>query len=103
MRPVEENRQIALRFTKEILNKGNTDEAENFVTPDFAYRTRGESMTGTEEFEEWVSSDRDIFSNIHYTVVDTIAESDKVAAAWIVEGTHARKEISRDSSYPQEI
>jgi steroid delta-isomerase-like uncharacterized protein len=51
----------------------------------------GESVKGVEKFKERLSSDRDIFSNLHYTVVDTIAESGKVAAAWIVEGTHDKE------------
>jgi hypothetical protein len=51
----------------------------------------GESVKGIEKFKERVSSDRDIFSNLYYTVVDTIAEPGKVAAAWIVERTHDKE------------
>jgi hypothetical protein len=33
MNTVEENKQSALRFIDEILNKGNIDEVDSFVTP----------------------------------------------------------------------
>lgn len=88
---LDENKQFAWQFIDEIFNKGNMQEANRFITSDFIYHARGEDVEGLEKFKEWVSSDRNVFPDIHYTLVDEIAEYGKVAIAWIVEGTHDKE------------
>jgi steroid delta-isomerase-like uncharacterized protein len=88
---LEEVKQIAWNFIDEIFNKGNVREADRFVTPGFIYHARGEDIEGIEKFKEWVSSDVGVFSDIQYTLADSIAENNKVSAAWIVKGTHDKE------------
>jgi steroid delta-isomerase-like uncharacterized protein len=86
-----EKKQIAREFIDEIFNKVNLETISKFVTPDFIYHSSGEDVTGMENFKEWVSSDHSIFPDIHFTIVDSIAEFGKVATAFIVEGTHGKE------------
>jgi steroid delta-isomerase-like uncharacterized protein len=86
-----DNKQIAERFIDEIFNKGNLDGVDRFVTSDFIYHARGEDVSGIENFKEWVSSDRSAFPDIRFTILDSISELNKVATAWIVEGTHTKE------------
>jgi steroid delta-isomerase-like uncharacterized protein len=86
-----ENKRIAETFIDEIFNKGILEGVNRFVTTDFTYHVRGEDITGTENFKEWVSSDRSIFPDIRYTILDSISEFNKVATTWIVEGTHEKE------------
>jgi steroid delta-isomerase-like uncharacterized protein len=86
-----ENKQIAQKFIEEIFNDGNLEAVSRLVTPDFIYHARGEDVTGMENFKEWVSSDRSIFPDIRFTIVDSISEFNKVATAWIVEATHTKE------------
>jgi steroid delta-isomerase-like uncharacterized protein len=88
---IAENKQIAEKFIDEIFNEGNLEEVSRFVTSDFTYHARGEDVTGTEDFKDWVSSDRSIFPDIRFTVEESISELNKVATAWIVEGTHQKE------------
>jgi steroid delta-isomerase-like uncharacterized protein len=88
---LEETKQLAWKFVDEIFNKGNINEVDRFVTPDFIYHARGEDIEGLEKFKEWFSSDTGIFSDIKITLVDSLAEYGKVATAWIVEGTHEKE------------
>jgi steroid delta-isomerase-like uncharacterized protein len=88
---LEEIKQLAWKFVDEIFNKGNINEADKFVTPDFIYHARGEDIEGLEKFKEWFSSDTGVFSDIRITLVDSLAEYSKVASAWIVEGTHGKE------------
>lgn len=88
---LEETKQLAWKFVDEIFNKGNINEADKFVTPDFIYHARGEDIEGLEKFKEWFSSDTGVFSDIRITLVDSFAEYGKVATAWIVEGTHEKE------------
>ena len=88
---LEETKQLAWKFVDEIFNKGNINEEDRFVTPDFIYHARGEDIEGLEKFKEWFSSDTGVFSDIRITLVDSLAEYGKVATAWIVEGTHEKE------------
>jgi steroid delta-isomerase-like uncharacterized protein len=86
-----ENKRIVQEFLDETYNKGNLKNTDRFVTPDFVYHARGEDIEGIEAYNDWVSSDRSIFPDIKFTIVDSIAESGKVASAFIVEGTHEKE------------
>jgi predicted ester cyclase len=68
----------------EIWNKGNLDDVDKFVISDFIYHERGD-VTGIENFKEWVSSDLSVFPDLRFTIVDSIAEFNKVATAWFLE------------------
>ena len=88
---LEEIKQLAWKFIDEIFNKGNVNEADRLVTPEFIYHARGEDIEGLQKFKEWVSSDRGVFSDIRFTLAESLAEYDKVATAWIVEGIHNKE------------
>ena len=93
-----EHKRIVHEFLDETYNKGNLKNTDRYVTSDFIYHARGQSIEGIEAYNEWVSSDRSIFPDIKVTIVDSIAESGKVASAFIVEG-YSRKGISWHSGY----
>lgn len=86
-----EHKRIVQEFLDETYNKGNLKNTERYVTPDFIYHSRGEDIEGIEGYNEWVSSDRSIFPDIRFTIVDSIAESGRVASAFIVEGTQKKE------------
>ena len=88
-----ENKRVVQEFLDETYNKGNMKNTDRYVTPDFIYHARGESIEGIEAYNEWVSSDRSIFPDIRVTIVDSIAESSKVASDFYC-GRHTRKGIS---------
>jgi predicted SnoaL-like aldol condensation-catalyzing enzyme len=88
-----ERKRIVHEFIDETYNKGNLNNTDRYVTSDFIYHARGVSIEGIEAYNEWVSSDRSIFPNIHVTIVDSIEESEsgRVASAFIVEGTQGKE------------
>lgn len=86
-----ENKRIVQEFIDETYNKGNLENINKFVTPDFIYHARGEDIEGIEAYNEWVSLDRSIFPDITFTILESIAESGKVATAFTVEGTHEKE------------
>ena len=57
-----ENKRVVQEFLDETYNIGNLKNTDRYVTPDFIYHARGESIEGIEAYNEWVSSDRSIFS-----------------------------------------
>ena len=88
---IAENKQIAEKFIDEIWNRGNLEGVSRFVTPDLIYHARREDVRGIENFKKWVFTDRNIFPDIRFTIVDSISEFNKVATYWIVEATHQKE------------
>jgi len=88
---LEETKLLAWKFVDEIFNKGNINEADKLVTPEFIYHARGEDIEGLEKFKEWFTSDTGVFEDIRFTLADSIAENGNVATAWMVEGTHEKE------------
>ena len=86
-----EIKQIAGQFFDDVYNQGNLGSINSLVTPGFVYHARGEDVDGIENFKKWISSDRAAFPDMQFTVVDSIAESGKVATAFVVEGTHEKE------------
>jgi steroid delta-isomerase-like uncharacterized protein len=87
----EANKKAARDFINEILNKGNLENVNRIVTTDFAFHSVEEDLLGIEKFKTCVASDQVTFHNIKYTVIDCIAERDKVAAIWVIEATHEKE------------
>jgi len=86
-----EIKQIAGQFFDDVYNQGNLGSINSLVTPGFVYHARGEDVDGIENFKKWISSDRAAFPDMQFTVVDSIAESGKVATAFVVKGTHEKE------------
>lgn len=85
MSPVE-NKRIARDFIEEMFNKGNVENANRFVTPDFIYHAMAEDIVGVDKFKACVATDHATFRDMHFTYIDGIAEGNKVATTWMLEG-----------------
>jgi steroid delta-isomerase-like uncharacterized protein len=85
-----QNKTIARKFVQEIFNNGNVDEAKNLVTPDIIYHGLDE-VRGIEGLKKWVLGDRESFPDMQVTIVDDIAEQDKVAMRWKLKGTFEKE------------
>jgi steroid delta-isomerase-like uncharacterized protein len=79
------------QFFDDVYNQSNLENLDNLLTPDFVYHARGEDVEGIENFKKWISSDRAAFPDMRFTMVDSIAESGKVASTFVVEGTHEKE------------
>jgi|SRR5215831_2001283 len=86
-----ENKRIAREFIEEMFNKGNVDNANRFVTPDFIYHARGEDINGLDKFKACVATDHTTFRDMRFTFIDGIAEGNKVATTWFLEGIQQRE------------
>ena len=86
-----EIKQITRQFFDDAYNQGNLEGIENLVTPSFVYHARGEDVQGLENFKKWIASDRAAFPDMRFTIVDSIAEYNKVASTFVVEGTHKKE------------
>jgi len=82
---LEENKAIVRRWIEEI-NKGNLGILDELVAPDFFHPTH--QLRGPEGIKQFYTMFLNVFSDIHETVKDIIAEGDKVWHYFECTGTH---------------
>ncbi len=83
----EEKKAIAKRFLHELWNRSNFELVDQML----ASASDGHSSTvirGPEGAMAFVPSLRSAFPDLRFTVLDQIAEEDKVATRWKLDGTH---------------
>jgi steroid delta-isomerase-like uncharacterized protein len=86
----EQNAAVVGRYFNELLSQGRTDVIEEILAPAFAFRipTLPEPIRGPDGFRTFVTTLRTAFPDIVFTVERQIAEGDKVASRWTIQGTH---------------
>jgi steroid delta-isomerase-like uncharacterized protein len=75
---VEENKELVHRFADERMNNGNLDIHDEMLAPSL----------DTEEWKAWIRYLGAAFRNIRYTILDIIAEDDKVVLHWRFSAMH---------------
>jgi steroid delta-isomerase-like uncharacterized protein len=85
----EANKLIMLRFT-EFINSASEKLAVELISPDAVFHVPGrpEPMRGPAGYLAIIGMMRGGFPDIQWTLEETIAEGDKVAARFTMRGTH---------------
>lgn len=89
------NKSIAQQFVEEVLNKGNFDKIKNLITPNIVWHGQYKEVKGLKSFKKWISLERTIFPDMQFSIVDNLAEHDKVAIRWVLQATLKKKSSNR--------
>ena len=86
---LETNRRVMRRFT-EFINTASEKLATELISPDAIFHVpgRSEPMRGPAGYLAIIGMMRGGFPDIQWTLEETVAEGDKVAARFIMRGTH---------------
>lgn len=86
----EQNKNLFRRVVNEVWNDGNFDRIEEMVSDDFVihFPRAGEEIKGPENVKQYCANLRNAFPDIHFTIIDQIAEDNKVVTHWSATGTH---------------
>ncbi|WP_025723018.1 ester cyclase [Paenibacillus polymyxa] len=86
---IEANKQQMHRFT-EFINTASVKLAEELIAPDaiFYVPAREDAMKGPDGYLAIIQMMRTGFPDIQCTLKEMVAEGDKVAARFIMRGTH---------------
>ena len=86
---VEENKAIMRRYF-DVFEQGNIDLLDELLAPDYLNHTPAtpELPTGPEGVKGVVSMFRSAMPDLRVVIEDMIAEGDKVATRYTLEGTH---------------
>ena len=79
------NKQLVERLYRDCINTGRLELTEELISQDFV-GSRGEK--GPAEFAQTIAIVRKGFPDVRFIVEDLVAEGDRVAARWKMEGMH---------------
>jgi steroid delta-isomerase-like uncharacterized protein len=85
-----ETNALKMRLFTKFINTGNKQLAEELIASDAIFWVPGrpDPMRGLEGYMNILGMMRSGFSDIQWTLEETIAEGDKVAARFTMRGTH---------------
>ena len=87
----ETNKALSRRFLEEVFNKGKLNVLDEIIASDHVSTGPGTLPglpTGPEGQKQLVTTYRNAFPDVHFTVDEQIAEGDKVVTRWTGRGTH---------------
>ena len=82
-----DNKNVLRRLYGEFVDRGNAGVLEEIVAPDFASEA-APAVKGIEAVKAVVLPVREAFPDLHHTIHDLVAEGDRVAVRWTMQGTH---------------
>ena len=89
---LEENRAVVRRFIEEVLNQRKTELLDELLAPDHVlyHPALPKPVHGLEGTRAATINVLDSFSAVTFTIVEMVAEGDKVAVRFTVAGTHPK-------------
>jgi len=86
----DQNKEIAQRYYKEIMNQGNLATIDELMSPDFLFTipTHPDPYRGPDGFKNLVTMLRGAFPDVTLSVEHLVAEGDTVVGHWTGRGTH---------------
>jgi predicted ester cyclase len=84
------NKQVVIRFNREVIEQGNADALQALLAPDFINRTAAPGVPPGPD-GMWHMIDRVLrpaFPDLRVEIHDQIAEGDKVTTRKTIHGTH---------------
>jgi predicted ester cyclase len=86
---VEQNKQVVRKFLEELFDKQRLHLVDDLLAPDYKlYHPGAPEPLGLDSFPEFLSSFPAGFAGFYMKVEDLIGEGDKVAARFVLGGTH---------------
>ena len=83
----QELKEIARAFFEEIWNRRDESAIDRFI-PEHAAGNDPDFGSGREGFRKQWREWQTAFPDLHFEIVDLIAEGDKVLTRWVLTGTH---------------
>ncbi len=85
----EENKALIRRIIEEIWNKGDLEAVDRYFAPDYVdHAPLPGQAPGAEGYKQAAAAMREAFPDLRLTLEDILAEGDKVAFRYTMEGTH---------------
>ncbi|MFQ5553704.1 MAG: ester cyclase [Thermoplasmata archaeon] len=87
--PTNENKTAVRRFIEEVVNRKKLDVIDEVFAEDVVHHQATREVRGREALREAEAEYLRAFPDETVTIVDEVAEGDRVAVRWTWRGTHA--------------
>jgi predicted ester cyclase len=85
----KKNKEIIRRYLEEVINTGNVDKIEDFISPDYVEVYEGKRYPlGIKGAREHIVGVRQTYPDLKVTVEQQIAEGEWIATSIVARGTH---------------
>jgi predicted ester cyclase len=84
---IEKNKFLAGRVMEEIFNQGNLTRIDDLFAPEIVIHDTDKELRGEEQVRQGISRLHMAFPDLHYEILDRIAEGDKVVVRFRGQGT----------------
>jgi steroid delta-isomerase-like uncharacterized protein len=84
---IDANKAAARSYFEELLNNGNMPTAGAIFASEVQFHYPLGELSGSDAVKGYVVAVRTAFPDIHFTVADLVAEGDRVAARWTLDGS----------------
>lgn len=85
---VESNKQVVRRILEDYLNRGRRELLDELFAEDYSGVQSGAPAMGRDGFAASSAALREGFPDVQYSILDLVAEGDRVTARWQWQGTH---------------
>jgi steroid delta-isomerase-like uncharacterized protein len=85
----EKNKELARRSFEEVWSQGNMAAADMLNAANIVFHDpAAPGIEGLAAYKQLITMYRSTFNNLHFTVLDQVAEGDKVVTRWRATSTH---------------
>ena len=82
-----ENKALVARYYEQVLSHGDLAALDDLLAPDFRSWLSDSSSVGAAPYRDAVLASRQAFPDLAVTLLDQVAEGDRVATRWQASGT----------------
>lgn len=84
----DKNRELLKRFYKEVYVDWNMETADDLLSPEFTSHDWPRGQQGPEAFRNYYNAFKKALPDAKYEVKDILADGDRVAVRWEMQGTY---------------
>lgn len=83
----EENKIMSRRYYEQVWNRKNTGLLDELMIYNHINHAPPDPVYGMKEFKDYVTLYHQAFPDFYLTIIDQVAEGDKVVDRWVAHGT----------------
>lgn len=87
--PSRQNKSFVRRFIEEVVNRKDLDVIDELFERDVVHHLSSRDLRGRQALRKAEAESGRVFPDETVTIVDEVAEGDRVALLWTWQGTHA--------------
>ena len=85
---IVDNKATVRSYFQQVITRGDMSAADAIFASDIQFHYPLGDLSGADAVKDFLGAVRAAFPDIHFTIADLVGEGDRIAARWILVGTH---------------